>query len=300
MPNRSADIFADLLRFLQGYPVSVRDEAHRADLLRDARYFHLKGLEQRLLPCETSYNLARERSEVLIRLEDIRQSGLSFVPDDSPNLSTDPSVKSSTASSTPSSAAPILAPPYRGWIHYARPFVDDSAYFLVMEISGSTESTKLDLQSMRASFSGHTKARIASLFQVVANKMNLPVTQPLGLMMMETGGGVAAQPVSLANSGISGDTVRVSIGRDAWVVVDGAVGEWDGDEDIDEGKGMPPLRVGGVLVATTQWVIHKGQWRLRVRSMDGDPERVEVVLCAVRLEAFTEERTRNGRRGFLI
>ena len=45
---------------------------------------------------------------------------------------------------------------------------------------------------MRASFADQTKARVASLFQVIANKMGLPATtQPLGLMMVERGGGIA-------------------------------------------------------------------------------------------------------------
>jgi hypothetical protein len=44
VPHRSAEVFDDLLRLLRGYPVDVRDETHRQALLRDARYFHFKGL----------------------------------------------------------------------------------------------------------------------------------------------------------------------------------------------------------------------------------------------------------------
>ncbi|TKA55084.1 hypothetical protein B0A55_12465, partial [Friedmanniomyces simplex] len=92
VPNRSARTFADLLHILKGYPVEVRSENHRTELLRDARYFHLKGLEQRLIPHTISYNLARKQSEILVRLEDIRQSGVSFVSD--------------TAASSPATASP--------------------------------------------------------------------------------------------------------------------------------------------------------------------------------------------------
>ncbi|OCL11183.1 hypothetical protein AOQ84DRAFT_387011, partial [Glonium stellatum] len=98
VPNRSGETFAELLRLLQGYPVNIRDEAHRAELLRDARYFHLKGLEQRLIPCDISFNLARNTSEILIRLEDIRQSGVSFTPDP-------PTSATATLTSTSNSAA---------------------------------------------------------------------------------------------------------------------------------------------------------------------------------------------------
>ena len=73
VPNRSAKTFADLLHFLKGYPVEVRGDEHRTELLRDARYFHLKGLEQRLIPHHISYNLARKTTEILVRLEDLRQ-----------------------------------------------------------------------------------------------------------------------------------------------------------------------------------------------------------------------------------
>ena len=81
VPTRSAKTFADLLSVLKGYPLKIRDEEHRAELLRDARFFHLKGLEQRLIAHHISYNLERQQSEIVIRLENIRQSGVSFVAD---------------------------------------------------------------------------------------------------------------------------------------------------------------------------------------------------------------------------
>ena len=45
VPLRSAETFAEILHLLRGYPVTIRDETHRAELLRDARYFNFKGLE---------------------------------------------------------------------------------------------------------------------------------------------------------------------------------------------------------------------------------------------------------------
>uniref|UniRef100_A0A0B7K4Y0 Potassium channel tetramerisation-type BTB domain-containing protein n=1 Tax=Bionectria ochroleuca TaxID=29856 RepID=A0A0B7K4Y0_BIOOC len=75
VPNRSADTFAELLRLLRGYPVSIRDENHRAELLRDARYFHFRGLEQRLIPCSLSFNQARAKDEITLRLENVQKSG---------------------------------------------------------------------------------------------------------------------------------------------------------------------------------------------------------------------------------
>lgn len=76
VPNRSADTFADLLRLLRGYPVAIRDDAHRQELVRDARYFHFKGLEQQLVPHALSHNPFRGRAEIAIRLENVQRSGI--------------------------------------------------------------------------------------------------------------------------------------------------------------------------------------------------------------------------------
>lgn len=312
VPNRSGDIFADLLRLLQGYEVKIHDESHRAELLRDARYFHLRGIEQRLIPCATSHNLLRNRQEILIKLEDIRQSGISFTPDtDSSGVFKDSSGTSKAA--TPLGAQEAAENVPMGWISYQRPFVDEASCELVLELS-STEHMKVDVATMRATFLGQTKARISSLFQVVANKLNLPATMPLGLMMMQSGGGMAAQPVSPANSGVSGEKVRVRIMRDAWVEVDGAVVEWGVDDDgmqeestsfaveRESDRYLPPIKRwkdDEELYANAEWVVRKGQWRLRVEASEDDSSRVEVVMCAVRIMAHTEERFRNAQRGFL-
>ncbi|KAF2461762.1 hypothetical protein BDY21DRAFT_312453 [Lineolata rhizophorae] len=346
VPNRSGAVFADLLRLLQGYTVHIRDETHRADLLRDARYFHLKGLEQRLLPCAPGFNLARGRREITIRLEDIRQSGVSFVADPpgagghssgsaahTPAASK-PATPVSTAS-VPVHQTPFGAQSYHpGWVHYARPFVDDAAAELVVEIGGESIAT-VDSAPHRATFVGATKARVTSLFQVVANKLNLPVTQPLGLMMMQSGGagGIAAQPVSPANSGVSGDKVKVGVGPDAFVVLDGEEMEFGGGGGVTGAAGLSQRGRGGGAGAgedgadardgeegggdggakaaagkrragrwddgDQEWVVSKGQWRLRVRPVDPELGRMEVVLHAVRVEAFTSEKERNRKRAFL-
>lgn len=377
VPNRSGDTFAELLKLLQGYAVNIRDEAHRAELLRDARYFHLKGLEQRLIPCDISFNLARNTSEILIRLEDIRQSGVSFTPDSStsaganstsntaspgataaqgvtPHGSKPPTPSpisgaasgsgSGPASGTGSSTGAIARTTNSGTVSYARPYTDDHANtnILILEI-GAPESTRLHFPStptfassnppsldLRATFSGQTLARITSLFSVVASKMGLPATQPLGLMMMQSGGGVAAQPVSPANSGVSESRVRVRWESDAWVECDGYAVEVardaegrvgvrrqrsshknhpndddeEGSEDEDEATDERDWVWGGPRDSDYEeheWIVNRGHWRLRlepVESADGIG-RMQVVMCAVRIEAMSGEKARNRRRGFL-
>ncbi|KAF2827931.1 hypothetical protein CC86DRAFT_201972 [Ophiobolus disseminans] len=342
-PNKSGETFAELIRILQGYKVEIRNDEHRSQLLRDARYFHLKGLEQRLIPCEISHNLKRQQSEILIRLEDIRQSGVSFSADKEPTDS-DSNSQSSTHGASPSaskaaSPAPSLtsvSPSIRpGFVSYARPYTNDHARtnILVLEVS-SRETTTLYLPlsapqsssssptlSLRAIFHDTTLARITSLFSVVASKMGLPATQPLGLMYLQTGSGVAAQPVSPANSGVSERRVRVRLDTDCALEIDGAPAELR----IDDQSGRIGIQRstdthsqldrqwlwGGGKTDTemlrtdddeveAEWIVKRAHWRLRVEPVEYEGERrMQVVLCGVKIEAFTVERRRNVERGFL-
>lgn len=368
VPNKNGETFAELIQILQGYHVEIRNDAHRSRLLKDARYFHLKGLEQRLIPCEISYNLKRQQSEILLRLEDIRQSGISFSPDKSLSDSDSSSVSGAQSigvspgplpTSKAASPAPSLSSntsaSRAGYVSYARPYTDDHAHtnILILEIS-STESTTLYLPlsapktstsgspeiNLRATFHNSTLARITSFFSVIASKMGLPATQPLGLMYLQSGGGVAAQPVSPANSGVSERRVRVRLDGDTALEVDGSPAQ----VDVDTDSGRAGIRRAGGLSqravmqhrdsqesrsphtesewlwggnradhdrplhlraddeeTETEWTIKRAHWRIRVEPVesDNDIRRMQVVLCGVKIEAATVERTRNSARGFL-
>lgn len=338
VPNRSAKVFSDILHLLRGYPLQIRDKHHRAELLRDCRYFNLRGLEQKLIVHNISYNSERAISEIIIRLEDIRQSGVSFVGD----------------------ASPSDRSPLGGWVNYSRPFVDETSYEIIVEIGD--ESTGINIRTMRADFYGDAKARISSLFQVVANKMNLPTNAPLGLMMSSGG---AAQSVSPGNTPLSEDRVKICIGRDAHIVLDGEEYVWDGnnfenhsDFENTEPTSPGPVRSGipstpssaglnptsswstptlhappqshtqplnfqhpprqpspkppprkrkrrGSLDEFGEWIIRKGQWRLRVQPRlensggGGDGSSMEIVLHAVKLDALSGQKGRNMMRGYL-
>jgi hypothetical protein len=311
-PNRSGETFAELIRILQGYTVKIRNDEHRSQLLRDARYFHLKGLEQRLIPCEISFNLKRHHSEILLRLEDIRQSGVSFTPD---KHNSDTDTSSSTLGGSPA-AAPSPAPSFTstptakfGFVSYARPYTTDhsATHILILETSAQ-ESCTLYLPATpspncRATFHNATLARITSLFSVIASKMGLPATQPLGLMYLQTGQGVAAQPVSPANSGVSERRVRVRLESDCAIELDGRAADFCSDDDA------VGIRVDGKWawgcgkeerVGETEWVVKRAQWRLRVEAVEFEGERrMQVVLYGVKIEAFSVERRRNVERAFL-
>jgi hypothetical protein len=318
VPNRSADTFTELLHLLRGYPLHIKDEDHRAELLRDCKYFHLKGLEQKLIRHSITFNLQRNRHEITLRLEDVRQSGISVVSDPSspppPDLST---------TSTPASFAP---PPISGWVNYARPFVDDRAYELVLEIGD--ECTRLHLSSMRCEFFGDGKTRVSRLFEVIATKLNLPTSQPLGLLMKK--GGASSQPASPGNTPISEDWVRCVLGEESFVRLDGK--EWRGHvaggnddsisgnssvagDDMGEGSGggmlhpsQPARKRRRTEISSggeekESWIVRTGQWRLRVQSARNGNSNgkgaTECVLVAVKIDAVSSELGRNMQRGFL-
>ncbi|CAG8497170.1 7115_t:CDS:2 [Ambispora gerdemannii] len=78
MLDRDPDLFADILRYLQGYEVRIRDEVHRQNLLKDGRFYHLRGLTEKLLESRAIVNgFAKDQSgknDILFLLKDIRTS----------------------------------------------------------------------------------------------------------------------------------------------------------------------------------------------------------------------------------
>ncbi|KAK1959676.1 BTB/POZ domain-containing protein [Colletotrichum sublineola] len=308
VPHRSAETFAEILHLLRGYPVTIRDETHRAELLRDCRYFNFKGLEQKLIPHHISYNQSRRREEIVLRLEDILKSGISV-------------------------AADVLASPgdhLSGWVNYARPYVDDRAAELVLEVGGESTRIHFTPGSVRAEFFRDTRARIARLFEVVATKLNLPpTTQPLGLLMAS--GGAGSQPPTPGHTPLSEDLVRVSIDADTSVTLDGKPYVLDADdlyltnhptsaasstaggmESPTPSSAFQPnsrkrrrvdshghAAAGQAALAADEWVVRTGQWRLKIQGSRGGKSSVEVVLVAVKLDAYSSENARNATRGFL-
>lgn len=318
---------------LQGYDVEIRSAVHRGQLLRDARYFHLKGLEQRLVPCEVSTNIKRGGTEILIRLEDIRQSGVGFAPDAStPMPTTAPTTSTTTSTSTSSSSTTVSTTPVHppGFATYARPYLDDAntPHILILETS-SPESLTLHFPApspdttpditATATFHASTHRRITSLLSILAAKTGLAPPS-------------ASTPL------------RVRIGESCYVELDGevmgehalgGVAEAKSHEEKDMDKGNNQGR-GGAEVGRSgkEWVVSMAQWRVSVFvppliaaaaergdglgigmdmgigrgkgkgkgkvHQDGKSEvRIGVELQGVRIEAFTHEKRRNAARPFL-
>jgi hypothetical protein len=291
VPNKDSDIFADLLAILQGYDVDIKDEAHRAKLIRDAKYFHLKGLEQKLLPATITYNLLRDRAEILMKLEDLRQSGITFIPD-------------STIPAAVDANPQQRANEQSGYIAYQRPFIDEIARELIVETAGPQENARIDPLAKRALFTGEVRAKMTSFFSVVSSKMGLPSTVPLGLMLMTSGGGVARQPISPANSGISDEWVKVGMDRGTHLILNGREIAWAQDSDDEEITTAPadfhdwPDMENEDAFMNRVWFVTKAHWRLRIEKNKATGK-VEVMLIAVKLEAYTRERARNKEKRYL-
>jgi len=271
-PTRCGQIFADILKLLRGYEVHVENAEHRQALLQDCRYYHLKGLEQELIPHDISYNEASGRTEIVLRLEDLRQSGISLVVD-------------------PASREARM--------HYSRPYLEEQRHELVVNVSDS-KGTFLRRRadgSVGIDFleQSQTQTRMASLFRVMANKLQ-----------DSTGAPLAVDAAHLAAR------TTVVMDRNAHVVVDGEV--WDTSSSWGESPLALPLKrrrrgsssgamegsmgVGATVgpVERESWRVTRAQWRISVAHLEGD---VHPVMQAVKLEAVRGEKGWIKRRAFL-
>lgn len=295
VPNRSADTFAELLHLLQGYPVNIRNETHRDELIRDARYFHFKGLEQRLIPHSISFNSLRQRKEIVLRLENVQKSGVSVVHEQ---------METSNGNGTLNDEEDVLA----GWVNYARPYVDDGPAELVLEIGGEATQIHFTEQGPRAEFIGDTRTRMAKLLEVIATKLGLPpTTQPLGLLMAS--GGARAVPAAPGNTPLSEDLVIIKLGREAAVTLDGEdyipphaqamdVGDLAGG-NLRKRRRTETGSSSEEPLEGDRWTVKRGQFRLRIQRSTSGKSEVECAMEVVCLEVVRSEMGRNKTRGFL-
>lgn len=294
VPNRNADTFADLLRLLHGYPIRIRDETHRDELLRDARYFHFKGLEQKLIPHSISFNSVRQRSEIVLRLENVQKSGIHIIHDRAEEVIEEGGIAA-------------FAESMSGWVNYSRPYVDDAPAELVLEIGAESTRLHFTTDGPRAEFFGDTCARVSKLFEVIATKLGLPpTTQPLGLLMAS--GGARSLRAVPGNTPLSEDLVIVRLGPEAAVTLDGEDYTYTPphlaeNADSAGANSRKRRRTEGALsdepLEGENWTIKRGQWRLRIQRSTHGKSNFECAMEAVCLEAFSSELGRNKTRGFL-
>ncbi|KAL3479732.1 hypothetical protein BJX99DRAFT_60475 [Aspergillus californicus] len=260
VPNRSGDVFAQLVHLLRGYSLHISSESQRAELLRDCRYFHLRGLEQKLIPHHISFNPIRGRSEIILRLDDVRRSGIhvdSAPSEEDGNPSTDQIVK------------------------YSRPFVDDSSYDLVLEIGD--ENTIIDTRTMRPKFLNLANARMTSLLQVIVDKKNnrfpkQPSTSEHSVRIQIN------EETDLTIDGEQRDHYYRQV-SDA--------------EPQAKRRRIDVSSAESGAQNSDSWFVRNGQWRISMRAGSTD-EKAEFVLAAVKLDVYTSHRIRNRRQAFLV
>ncbi|EPS43273.1 hypothetical protein H072_2776 [Dactylellina haptotyla CBS 200.50] len=270
VPNRSGDIFSELLHFLRGYPVEIRNETHRAALLRDCRYYHLRGLEQKLICYTIAYNSFREREEITLRIEDIKPSGLNFALDSSDKM--------------------------MGFVTYARPFNDDTGRELILEIGG--EHVILSSVTMTATFREDTKKRIAAIAKLMFGKLT-----------SANGGAPRKLTPSLVGqlfNPLIDPTLRIIVDDDTDVALDGRAWGAPPSEHMqlefeNPMQGPRPLKrrrtsLEGAGTADI-WTIKKGLWKLQI--LEFPDSKVELILKAIKLDALSGETGRNQAKAFL-
>ncbi|KAF5019934.1 hypothetical protein F66182_8057 [Fusarium sp. NRRL 66182] len=260
VPKRSADTFAELLHLLRGYPVRIRDEPHRQELLSDARYFHFKGLEQRLIPHSRSYNQGTGREEMALRIENVQKSGISVFVNGGEHA--------------------------QGFVQYARPYVDEEPAELVLEIGGETTKIHFSGGSPRAEFVKDTKTRVAKLFELIASKLSAPYGRIQAL-----GDNLSGQ--ELIHTVIGPESAIILDGKE--YVEDLTTV----NSSVDSKPNPRKRRRADGGFDDGEWVIKTGQWRLRIQNAPGGRGGVECVLVAVKLDAMTSQLARNQSRSFL-
>ncbi|TKX19093.1 BTB/POZ domain-containing protein 25 [Elsinoe australis] len=277
--GRSSYVFRDLLHVLKGYDLHIRNEEHRCELLRDARYFHFKGLEQRLIAHQIIHNVTRKRKEIILRLDDLRPSGIKHHV-----ISRSPIAPPSTTKDAEPSTASLEA-----LIAYSRPYIDTTSYDLILEIpSGIQIYCSLEMPENKMVLDGSIKQKITLVINVACNK----IEQELGL---------AERPEV-----VFGDPKAI-IERSAHVKLDGRAIDWrnveEGPNDLSKlwiaSLPEPPEDEEVEARSTERWTVGKSQWRLKVVYEREPRPRMVVDWEAVRIEAVSSEATWNEERGWL-
>jgi hypothetical protein len=220
-------------------------------------------LEQRLVRHRILFNERREVEEIEMRLEDVRQSGISFVGEKDGGGDDGSGRRGSVG----------------GEVYYARPYVDDEPRGLVLEIGdGDGVEVLLDVGGRigGVGFERKTAARMRRLASIINEKIGLPA--------LAARGGKAAGEGASTTFGL-----RCEIGSDADVVIDGK--RWEMVCEDDEAR----MDVEKEEERERVWMVKKSQWRVKVGSLDSK----KIHLEAVKLEGYSCERARIEGRSFL-
>ncbi|KAK9323565.1 hypothetical protein V1517DRAFT_320205 [Lipomyces orientalis] len=266
VPAHSNEMFAQLLQALKGAPIKFESPEHRDALLRECRYYHFRGLEQRLIPFDISKNLFTGREEISIRLKDLKPQGVG--------------IEMSSAE--------------RRRLEYSRPFVDDQARELVIQV----EKDEFILRAYDfVAGDGAIKSKCRWSAEIIKGSIAAEKLRTL----------IKRLPEVVDETDVNGPVrLRVDF-RDGVVIVNGAdldIQESDegffevfADEDysqkrrrVDRGDAVQ------VLPETAfPWnlCVQNGQFKIYV-------ERERLVLHVVCLDAISTAKAANRRRAYLV
>lgn len=153
VPNRSCELFADLLKVLRGGPVEVRSREHRALLLKECRYYRFRNLEQRLIEHSIDFNRLHDCEEITINLEDMKFDNL---------FSLRPIATGSEV------------------LFYKRPFVDKDPRELIIQITGQEQVQIYQEKDLtwKAKFFDKPEKKLSKLWDVLTTRLS--ILAPLG------------------------------------------------------------------------------------------------------------------------
>ncbi|KAK9478911.1 hypothetical protein V1514DRAFT_279500 [Lipomyces japonicus] len=112
VPLHSDVLFGQLIELLKGTPLKFDSPEHRDQLIKECRYYHFRGLEQKIIPANLSFNSLTGQSEITVRIQDVKPQGVGTRVTDTT------SVENTTRLLT-----------------YKRPFVDKDFRDLVLQVS---------------------------------------------------------------------------------------------------------------------------------------------------------------------
>ena len=103
----------------------------------------------------------------------------------------------------------------------------------------------------------------------------------------------------MTQSAAGASKIPVKIDEECSLTLDGT------DAAISPAQGNLGIRAANDWVYTAdtdeakQWIVGRAHWRVHLSVPSADEEEVRITLQAVRIEAYTGEKVRNGGRGFL-
>lgn len=271
LPHRSAAVFADLLQLARGYPVAIQGAEHRAQLVRDCRYFNLRGLEQQVIACDVRRNPMHGRGEIVIGAKDILVKGVGV-----DLFSTDSSEHQHTQGQ-------------QAWVTYARPYTDDGHNDLVVQIAN--DNAVIDLVDGRITFLDSARGTMERLLATVLGKAKTnmgfdedrdtpPEARPRVRMDDET---------DLRLNGQQIDNAKATFGA--------AQNSRSADGDERRASKRPRLEPSAEDSEMGKWYVRTGQWLIHVSKPGLD---VELALVAVKLDVYTSARESTRTRPFLV